>query len=116
MNGNDEPPRTAGADVQCAPELNTNTLTPEHRAIERIKPKATGVARAGSFRVPADGAVVAHQHPASEFIQLQLARKCTCADAEVKAYREGAEWICHTCGYELTAAASARLAIRRRMR
>ena len=116
MNANHEPPRTAGTDVQCAPERHSNTLTPEHRAIERIKRKATGTALAGSSRIPADGVVTAQQHPALEFIQLQLARKCTCADAEVKAYREGADWICHTCGYELTARAAARLAIRRRMR
>ena len=39
---------------------------------------------------------------AEDSVRPRLARTCHCADADVKAYREGADWICHTRGHKLS--------------
>jgi hypothetical protein len=89
--------------------------TPERRAIERIKRKATGMAIAAAAEVPAAGELDASTDLAPDPGAPRLARKCRCADREVLAYRDGAEWVCHTCGYELSAHAVRQLSMRARM-
>lgn len=79
---------------------------PERRAVERIKRKATGLAMAAIADYSAERAFDSPEDVLSDPVRPPLARKCRCADAEIKAYREGADWICHTCGYELPPQAS----------
>lgn len=90
--------------------------TPERRAIERIKRKATGMAIAAAAEVSASGVLDAPSDLASDSFEPRLARTCRCAEAQVRAYRDGPEWWCHTCGYELSAGASRQLSIGARMR
>jgi hypothetical protein len=90
--------------------------TPERRAIERIKRKATGMAIAAAAEDSAAGAPDAPRDLTRDSVAPGLARTCRCADAEVTAYRDGAEWWCHTCGYELSARAARQLSIGARMR
>jgi hypothetical protein len=92
------------------------TATPEHRAIERIKRKATGMAIAAAADDSVAGALDAPGNPTPDSVAAGLARTCRCADAQVMAYRDGAEWWCHTCGYELSAGAARLLTIGARMR
>jgi hypothetical protein len=94
---------------------NALTPTPERRAIERIKRKATGMASAAAAEFSAAAVLEAPRDHAPDSVAPGLARTCRCADAEVLAYRDGAEWWCHTCGYELSARASRRLSIEARM-
>lgn len=89
----------------------SSSATPERRAVERIKRKATGMAIGAIAEGSAKGDFASPEGPLSDPVQPPLARKCRCADAEIKAYREGAEWICHTCGYELPPRASHQLTI-----
>jgi hypothetical protein len=89
---------------------NAVTPTPERGAIERIKRKATAMASAAAAELSA-GVPEAPRDRASGSAAPPLARTCRCADAEVRAYRDGAEWWCHTCGYELSARVSGQLSI-----
>ncbi len=77
-------------------------LGPERRAIERIKRKATAMAIAAAAEPScADGlATGPHLEPARE-LHLR-ARSCRCPAANVKAYRDEDEWVCHTCGHQLS--------------
>ena len=93
--------------------------TPERRAVERIKRKATGMAIAAAAAADGsaegEGELDASTDVAPDSGAPLLARKCRCADREVLAYRDGAEWVCHTCGYELSAHAVRQLSMRARM-
>jgi hypothetical protein len=89
--------------------------TPERRAVERIKRKATGMAIAAAAESSAAAALDAPKDPARGSVAPPLARTCRCADEEVRAYRDGAEWWCHTCGYELSARASGQLSTKARV-
>jgi hypothetical protein len=75
--------------------------TPEYRAIERIKRKATGQAMAAAADVSSAGVPDTPRDLTADSVAPRTARTCRCADAKVLAYRDGAEWWCHTCGYEL---------------
>jgi hypothetical protein len=88
--------------------------TPERLAVERIKRKATGMAIAAAAEFSAADVFDAPEDLALGSVASPLARTCRCADAEVRAYRDGTEWWCHTCGYELSARASGQLSIRTR--
>jgi hypothetical protein len=55
---------------------------------------------------PADDFLGPPEGAAPERVQPVRARNCRCADAEVKAYRLGADWICHTCGHDVSERAS----------
>ena len=91
------------------------TATPEHRAIERIKRKATGMA----IEAAADSTASSPDAPGDitpDSVAARVARTCRCTDSQVTAYRDGTEWWCHTCGYELSARAARQLSIGARMR
>jgi hypothetical protein len=90
--------------------------TPERRAIERIKRKATGLATAAAAELSAQDGPGPPEDPTPESVHPSLAGKCRCDDADVKAYRDGAEWVCQTCGHELSASASRQLTVRAWMR
>jgi hypothetical protein len=83
--------------------------SPEGRAVARIRRKATAMAVAAAVEPAAESLLGPPEDPASERVHPWLARKCRCADAQVKAYREEAIWIGHTCGYELSARAARQL-------
>jgi len=86
-------------------------LTPGRRAIERIKRKATGMASAAAVEpLASDDWPCPGEDTAKDPVGPALARVCRCADADVNAYREGADWICHTCGHKLSERASGLLA------
>jgi hypothetical protein len=113
MGNDDKALRTAPSQLRSGlwPDRNAAMPTPERRAIERIKRKATGMAIAAASERPVAEVLEAPRDLAPEPVAPRLARKCRCADAEVMAYRDGTEWWCHTCGYELTAHASRELSI-----
>ena len=79
-----------------------NQLTPERRAIERIRRKATGMAIDVATEVSLAHEVDVRPNLEPDSVWLPRAGSCRCAYAEVNAYREDGEWICHTCGHELS--------------
>jgi hypothetical protein len=90
--------------------------SPERRAVERIKRKARGMTVAAAVEPAAESLLGPPEDAASERVHPRLARKCRCADAQVKAYWEEAIWICHTCGHELSARATRQLTTRAQKR
>jgi hypothetical protein len=114
MKGNDEAMHGILADVRFGFEASHNpvTPTPARRAVERIKRKATGMAIAAADELCVEGVLGVPEEIASDSFQPRRASTCRCPDADVKAYRDGAEWICHTCGHELSASASHQLTAR----
>jgi hypothetical protein len=113
MRNSDKALHTAPAQLRSGVYTDRNAVmpTPERRAIERIKRKATGMAIAAAAEFSAAGVFDAPGDLAPGSVASPLARTCRCADAEVRAYRDGNEWWCHTCGYELSARASGQLSI-----
>jgi hypothetical protein len=70
--------------------------------MERIERKATAMAI-----VAAAETSLADQAETEEDLQpdpeLHLrGRRCRCDAGNVKAYREEGEWVCHTCGHQLS--------------
>jgi hypothetical protein len=116
MQENDESPQTAHAHVRFGLRADNDPLTPERRAIERIKRKASAMATAAAAECSAWGAPDAPEDLACDALQPPLARQCRCADVDVKAYREEGEWICQSCGHEVPARASRGLTVRARTR
>jgi hypothetical protein len=73
-------------------------LTSERRAIERITRKPTAVAIAAATETSVADEV--EMEPDAE--RHLGGRSCRCPAANVKAYREEGEWVCHTCGHQLS--------------
>jgi hypothetical protein len=114
MGDTDEMVVTHPANRRFGLDAAINVATPQRRAVERIKRKATGMAVAAAAEHSAHEMLGASEYPPSDSLEPPLARNCRCADADVKAYREGADWICLTCGHELSAQASRQLTLRAR--
>jgi hypothetical protein len=112
MRDGDWVSRTAPAELRLTLGTDHRVATPARRAVERIKRKATATATAAALELPAESVLGPPEEPPSEPGQPPLAPKCRCADAEVKAYREGADWICHTCGRQVSARVSRELTVR----
>jgi hypothetical protein len=73
-------------------------LAPERRAIERIKRQATAMAIATATETS-----FADEVETEPDLELHLrGRSCRCPAANVKAYRDEDEWVCHTCGHQLS--------------
>jgi hypothetical protein len=89
-------------------------LTPERRAVERIKRKATAMAIVASADVAPANEVDTAAELEPQARLLPRARSCSCPAADVEAYHEEEEWICHTCGHRLSPYASTLLTLRTR--
>jgi hypothetical protein len=77
-------------------------LAPERRAIERIKRKATAMAIATATETSfADEVETEPDLEPDPELHLR-GRSCRCPAANVKAYRDEDEWVCHTCGHPLS--------------
>jgi hypothetical protein len=80
---------------------NDNLLSPERRAIDRIKRKASGVsATAAIDHLPPEDV-----EEAASGVEPARAPCCRCAEADIKAYRDADEWVCYTCGRQLSPSA-----------
>ena len=86
-------------------------LAPERRATERIKRKATAMAIATAAETSfADE--VERERDLEPDPELHLrGRSCRCPAANVKAYRDEDEWVCHTCGHQLSPRAASLLTL-----
>ena len=89
---------------------------PERREIERIKRKATAMAIAAATETSLADEVEteADLEPDPE-LHLR-GRSCRCPAANVKAYREEGEWVCHTCGHQLSPRVASLLTLTTRKR
>jgi hypothetical protein len=75
-------------------------LAPERRAIERIKRKATAMAIAAATETSfADEVETEPDLEPDPGLHLR-GRSCRCPVANVTAYREEGEWVCHTRGHQ----------------
>jgi hypothetical protein len=83
--------------------------TPKRLAIERIQRKATGLAMAAAAEISDTDVLDAPSDTEGSFAP-RRARTCSCPVAKVFAYWDGADWWCHTCGYELSAGTYQKLA------
>lgn len=91
-------------------------LAPERRAIERIKRKATAMAIAAATETSfADEVETEPDLEPDPELHLR-GRGCRCPAANVKAYREEGEWVCHTCGHQLSPRVASLLTLRTRKR
>jgi hypothetical protein len=91
-------------------------LAPERRAIERIKRKATAmVVMADAEILFADEAETESEREPDPELHLR-GRSCRCPAANVKAYREEGEWVCHTCGHQLSPRVASLLSLTTRQR
>jgi hypothetical protein len=91
-------------------------LAPERRAIERIKRKATAMAVMAATEIPfADEAETESDLEPGPELHLR-GRSCRCPAANVKAYREEGEWVCHTCGHQLSPRVASLLTLTTRKR
>jgi hypothetical protein len=87
-------------------------LAPERRAIERIKRKATAMAIATATETSFADEVETEPDP-----ELHLrGRSCRCPAASVKEYRDEDEWVCHTCGHQLSPRVASLLTLTTRKR
>ena len=87
-------------------------LAPERRAIERIKRKATAMAIATATETS-----FADEVETEPDLELHLrGRSCRCPSANVKAYRDEDEWVCHTCGHQLSPRVASLLTLTTRKR
>jgi hypothetical protein len=77
-------------------------LAPERRAIEWIKRKATATAIATAAETSFADEVETEPDLEPD-LELHLrGRSCRCPAANVNAYRDEDEWVCHTCGHQLS--------------
>jgi hypothetical protein len=91
-------------------------LARERRAIERIKRKATAMAVMAATETSfADEAEVGPDLEPDPELHLR-GRSCRCPAANVKAYRDEDEWLCHTCGHQLSPRVASLLTLTTRMR
>lgn len=87
-------------------------LAPERRALERIKRKATAMAIVAATKTSFADEVEteAELEPVPEPHPSGRGRRCLAAN--VKAYREESEWVCHTCGHQLPPPVASLLTLR----
>lgn len=91
-------------------------LAPERRAIERIKRKATAMAIVAATEISfADELETESDLEPEPELHLR-GRTCRCPAANVKAYREEGEWVCHTCGHQLSPRVASLLTLTTRKR
>jgi len=86
-----------------------NPGSPERRAIARIKRKASGMSVAATVECVALEDMQERPSGGEQGVQPARAAGCRCADADIKAYRDEDEWICHTCGRQLSPYTTRRL-------
>jgi hypothetical protein len=87
-------------------------LAAERRAKERIKREATAIAIA-----TATVTSFADEVKTEPDLELHLrGRSCRCSAANVKAYRDEDEWVCHTCGHQLSPRVASLVALTTRKR
>jgi hypothetical protein len=75
-----------------------NLRSPERRAVDRIKRKASGLSAEAAIGHVALEDIDEATAGAGHGVEPARARCCRCAEAEIKAYRDADEWVCHTCG------------------
>jgi hypothetical protein len=91
-----------------------NPGSPERRAIARIKRKASGMSAAATVDYVALEDTQERPSGGEQGVQPARAAGCRCAEADIKAYRDADEWICQTCGRQLSPHATRRLEERAR--
>jgi hypothetical protein len=77
-------------------------LAPECRAIERIKRKATAMAVVAATETSLADEVGTEPDLEPDPELHPGGRSCRCPAGNVKAYREEGEWVCHSCGHQLS--------------
>ena len=91
-------------------------LAPERRAIERIKRKATAMAIATTTETSVADEVEREPDLEPDPALHVRGRSCRCPAANVKAYRDEDEWVCHTCGHQLSPPVTSLLTLTTRKR
>ena len=86
-----------------------NPRSPERRAVDRIKRKASGMAAAATAEHVTLEDIEEWPSGGDPDVQPDRAPDCRCAEAEIKAYRDAEDWLCYTCGRRLSSHATRRL-------
>jgi hypothetical protein len=114
------PPRACAAvEIRHVPltmHAAKTELAPERRAIERIKRKATAMAIATATETSVADEVESEPDLEPDPEPHLRGRSCRCPAANVKAYRDEDEWVCHTRGHQLSPRVASLLTLTTRKR